>query len=134
MPDDLTKIDQQVKILQALKNAKGEITVNMIGEVKTVTTNNYGDVNPVNIRELCDNGETLEALEVILTAIEDEDKLEALQEMSIRIAMKKFCTNQKAADWLGLRRTTLKEKMNKRNILRPWNTEQEGVKELKCVN
>ena len=131
---DVTNIDQQVKILQALKNARGEVTVNMIGEVKTVTTNNYGDVNPVNIRELCDNGETLEALEIILTAIEDDDKLEALTEMSIRIAMKKFRTNQKAADWLGLGRTTLSEKMKARNILRPWNKTEEDVKELKCVN
>jgi DNA-binding protein Fis len=121
--------------LQAVKNAKGEVTVNMIGEVKTVTTNNFGDVNPINIRELCDNGETWEALEIILTAIEDEDKLEALTEMSIRIAMKKFRTNQRAADWLGLGRTTLSEKMKARNILRPCNKKEDSdMKELKCVN
>jgi len=132
--DNITNVDQQIQILQALKKSAGHanITVNMMGEQKIV--NNYGAINPINIREMCDNGDTLEALEVILTAMEDEDKIESLQEMALRIAMKKYKTNKAAAEWLGLGRTTFKEKMKVRNLLRPWNKPEENVKELKCVN
>ena len=132
--DDITNIDQQVKLIQALKKSSGNasITVNMMGEQKIV--NNYGALNPINIREMCEQGQTLEALEIILDAIEDEDKIESLQEMALRIAMKKYKTNKAAAEWLGLGRTTFKEKIKVRNLLRPWNKPEEDVKELKCVN
>jgi len=73
-------IDQQAQLFQLLGKRSGELTVNMIGQI----TVNHGQINETNIRTMCDSGQIPKAVEIVLDAMEGENKIERLKEMSLR--------------------------------------------------